>query len=216
LIASQVTTDQGGSSVVLQAGRSLVPVLSVEREALLVMLGAGLAAVLVVVLAGWFLTERALIPIRQAMDRQTRFTADASHELRTPLTIIDAGLQVLKRHPDQTIGHNTQLVDSISSETRRMTRLVDDLLTLARADVGQSQLRLVPTDVSQLVVSTGEDLQALAAGRGGRLDVQSEPRIEAHVDPDRLRQLLVILVDNALRHGGAWRNGRGPIRQGWP
>ena len=201
LIASQVTTDQGGSSVVLQAGRSLVPVLSVEREALLVMLGAGLAAVLVVVLAGWFLTERALIPIRQAMDRQTRFTADASHELRTPLTIIDAGLQVLKRHPDQTIGHNTQLVDSISSETRRMTRLVDDLLTLARADVGQSQLRLVPTDVSQLVVSTGEDLQALAAGRGGRLDVQSEPRIQAHVDPDRLRQLLVILVDNALRHG---------------
>jgi len=201
LIASQVTTDQGGSSVVLQAGRSLVPVLSVEREALLVMLGAGLAAVLVIVLAGWFLTERALIPIRQAMDRQTRFTADASHELRTPLTIIDAGLQILKRHPDQTIGHNTQLVDSMSSETRRMTRLVDDLLTLARADAGQSQLRLVPTDVSQLVVSTGEDLQALAAGRGGRLDVRSEPRIEAHVDPDRLRQLLVILVDNALRHG---------------
>src|SRR5450759_832280 len=201
LIASQVLSDQGVTTGVLQAGRSLVPMLSVEREALLVMLGAGLASLLVIVLAGWFLTERALAPIRSAMDRQVRFTADASHELRTPLTIIDAGLQVLKRHPDQTIGHNTQLVDSISSETRRMTRLVDDLLTLARADVGQSQLHLVPTDVSQLVVSTGEDLQALAAGRGGRLDVQSEPRIEAHVDPDRLRQLLVILVDNALRHG---------------
>jgi signal transduction histidine kinase len=202
LIASQVITDQGVTTGVLQAGRSLVPVASVEREALLVMLGAGLAALLVIVLAGWFLTERALIPIRQAMDRQTRFTADASHELRTPLTILDAGLQVLKRHPDQTIGRNAQLVDSMSGETQRMTRLVDDLLTLARVDSGHADLRLVPTDVSQLVASTGEDLQALAASRGGHLDVQSEPGIEAQVDPDRLRQLLVILVDNALRHGG--------------
>ena len=203
LIASQVITDQGVTTGVLQAGRSLVPVLSVEREALLVMLGAGLAALLVIGLAGWFLTERALVPVRQAMDRQTRFTADASHELRTPLTVVDAGLQVLMRHPDQTVGRNAQLVDSMTAETRRMTRLVDDLLTLARVDSGHAELRLAPTDVSQLVISTGDDLQALAAGRGGHLDVQSEPRIEAHVDSDRLRQLLVILVDNALRHGEA-------------
>jgi two-component system sensor histidine kinase CiaH len=201
LIASQAITDQGVSGGVLQAGRSLVPVFSVEREAVLVMLGAGLAALLVIVVAGWFLTERALVPIRQAMDRQARFTADASHELRTPLTTIDAGLQVFRRHPDQTIGRNAQLVASLSAETQRMRRLVDDLLTLARADSGQAELRLVPTDVGQLVASTREDLQALAASRGGRLDLQSEPQIQAEVDPDRLRQLLVILVDNALQHG---------------
>jgi signal transduction histidine kinase len=201
LIASQVLTDQGVTTGVLQAGRSLVPVMSVEREALVVTLGAGLAALLVIVFAGWFLTERALIPIRSAMDRQLRFTADASHELRTPLTIVDAGIQLLSRHPDQTISHNEQLLDSIAAETQRMTRLVDDLLTLARVDSGQAQLHVEPTEVSQLVVSTGEDLQALAASRGGRLDVQSEPRIEAMVDRDRLRQVLVILVDNALRHG---------------
>ena len=201
LIASQVITDQGGTTGVLQAGRSLMPVLSVEREALLVMFGAGLASLLVILLAGWFLTERALVPIRSAMDRQARFTADASHELRTPLTIVDAGLQVLMRHPDQTIARNAQLLDSMSAETKRMTRLVDDLLTLARVDVGHPQLRLQATEVSQLVVATGADLQALAASRGGRLDVQSEPRIDAFVDRDRFRQLLVILVDNALRHG---------------
>jgi signal transduction histidine kinase len=201
LIASQVITDQGVTSGVLQAGRSLEPMFSVEREALLVMLGAGLAALLVIVVAGWFLTERALVPIRQAMDRQTRFTADASHELRTPLTIIDAALQVFGRHPDQTIGDNAQLFDSMSAETQRMKRLVDDLLTLARVDSGQAELRLGPTDVSQLVISTGRDLQVLAASRGDRLDVQSEPLIEGQVDPDRLRQLLVILVDNAIRHG---------------
>ncbi len=202
LLASQVITDQGGTTAVLQAARSLAPVFSVEREALLVMLGAGLAALLAIVLAGWFLTERALVPIRHAMDRQARFTADASHELRTPLTIVDAGLQVLRRHPDQSIAHNAQLVDSISAETQRMTRLVDDLLTLARADPVQDQLRLDLVDVSQVVTSTGEDLQALAASRGASLRVQSEPHVQAQVDPDRLRQLLVILIDNALRHGG--------------
>ncbi len=201
LIASQVITDQAGTIGVLQAGRSLIPVLSVEREALLVMLGAGLAALVFIVLAGWFLTERALIPIRQAMNRQTRFTADASHELRTPLTIIDAALQVFSRHPDQTIGSNALLVDSMSTETQRMKRLVEDLLTLARADSGPVQLRLVPTDISQLVESVAGDMQTLAASRGAVLNVQSEPRIEAEVDPDRLRQLLMILIDNALRHG---------------
>jgi len=162
MIGSQAITNQDGTAGVLQAGRSLAPVSSVEREALLVMLGAGLAALLVIVLAGWFLTERALVPIHTAMDRQTRFTADASHELRTPLTIVDAGLQVLKRHPNQTIGRNSQLLDSMSAETQRMTRLVDDLLTLARVDSDQARLRLEPTDVSHLVVSTGDDLQALA------------------------------------------------------
>src|ERR1700686_2238688 len=82
-----------------------------------------------------------------------------------------------------------------------MKRLCDDLWTLARVVSGQADLRLGPTAVSQLIISTGRDLQALAASRGDRLDVQSEPLIEGHVDPDRLRQLLVILVDNAIRHG---------------
>ena len=149
LIASQVVTDQGGTTDVMQAGRSLVPVVSVEREALLVMLGAGLASLLVIVLAGWFLTERALVPIRSAMDRQARFTADASHELRTPLAVVDAGLQLLGRHPDQSIARNAQLLDSLAAETRRMSRLVDDLLTLARVDAGNQVLRLGrPTSAS--------------------------------------------------------------------
>jgi signal transduction histidine kinase len=135
------------------------------------------------------------------MNRQVQFTADASHELRTPLTIIDAGLQVLRRHPRQTIGTNEQVLDSISGETRRMTRLVDDLLTLARVDSGQAPLYLQRLDVSALINSTADDLQALGTASGGQVTVAVEPSIEASVDGDRLRQVLVILVDNALRHG---------------
>ena len=201
LISSRVLFDDGKTTGVLQAGRSLVPVRSVEREAILVALAAGLAALLAIIVAGWFLTERALIPIRAAMDRQVRFTADASHELRTPLTIIDTGLQVLRRHPKQSLGSNRQVLESMSAETRRMTRLVDDLLALARVDSGQAQVQLQPTDVTELVVSAGRDLEALATGVGGRIEIAAEGGINALVDRDRLRQVLVILVDNALRHG---------------
>lgn len=201
LVASRVLSGDGQPTEVLQAGRSLVPVRSVEREALLVLLGAGLAALLVIVFAGWFLTERALGPIRSAMDRQVQFTSDASHELRTPLSVIDAGLQVLQRHPEQTIGANGPVIDSMAAETRRMARLVEDLLTLARVDSDQAALNLQLTNLSQMVDLIGRDLQVLAAGRGGRLEVDSEPGIEAQVDRDRIRQVLVILVDNALRHG---------------
>ena len=201
LISSRVLFDDGKTTGVLQAGRSLVPVRSVEREAILVALAAGLAALLAIIVAGWFLTERALIPIRAAMDRQVRFTADASHELRTPLTIIDTGLQVLRRHPKQNLGNNRHVLESMSAETRRMTRLVDDLLALARVDSGQAQIQLQPTDVTELVTSTGRDLEALAASRGARIEFVPGGKIDARVDADRLRQVLVILVDNALRHG---------------
>ncbi|HVC99922.1 MAG TPA: HAMP domain-containing sensor histidine kinase [Candidatus Dormibacteraeota bacterium] len=201
LVTSSLISDDGQVSGVLQAGRSLVPVRSVESEAALVALVAGLLALLVILGAGWFLTERALIPVRLALERQVRFTADASHELRTPLTIIDTGLQVLRRNPRQTIANNQAVVDSISSETRRMARLVGDLLTLARVDSGQAEIQLESADLTELVATTGRDLEALAESRGAHLLVRSEAKLAGHVDPERLRQVLVILVDNALRHG---------------
>jgi signal transduction histidine kinase len=201
LVTSRLISEDGQISGVLQAGRSLVPVRAVESEAALIALVAGLIALLLVIGAGWFLTERALVPVRLALERQVRFTADASHELRTPLTIIDTGLQVLRRHPSQTIASNQAVVDSISAETRRMTRLVSDLLTLARVDSGQAEIQLESADVSELVISTGRDLEALAESRGAHLLVRSEARLAGRVDPERLRQVLVILVDNALRHG---------------
>jgi signal transduction histidine kinase len=201
LVTSRLISEDGQISGVLQAGRSLVPVRAVESEAALIALVAGLLALLLVIGAGWFLTERALVPVRLALERQVRFTADASHELRTPLTIIDTGLQVLRRHPGQTIASNQAVVDSISAETRRMTRLVSDLLALARVDSGQAEIQLESADLSELVTSTGRDLEALAESRGAHLLVRSEARLAGRVDPERLRQVVVILVDNALRHG---------------
>jgi len=196
LVVSQPLPDGRGA---LQVGRSLDLVRAVEAQALLLVSVAGACTLLLVVAASWFLAERALVPIRQAFERQRRFTADASHELRTPLSVLDAGLQVLRRHPGQTIEANEDVLRSMEGETRRMGRLVAGLLALARADAGEAELRPTEIDVDELVRGTVHDLEPVAATRDVRLELEECGAGRATADPDRLRQVLLILLDNALR-----------------
>jgi two-component system, OmpR family, sensor histidine kinase CiaH len=185
---------------VLQAARPLQPVRDVEQAATIVVAAASAGAVLLILGVSWFLAGRALVPIRQALERQQQFTADASHELRTPLSVVDAGIQVLRRHPDQTIGQNRDVLDSIRDETQRMSRLVGGLLALARADSGQAEISPAPVDVDQLIGAAARELEPLAAARRSRVQVLGPGAGGAIVDADRFKQLVLILVDNALTH----------------
>ncbi len=95
-----------GAGGVLQVGQDLAPVRDLERQVTILLLIAGTIGLALSVVAGWVLAERAMRPIRRAFDRQRAFAADASHELRTPLAVVDAGLQMLARHPDEPV-HDT-------------------------------------------------------------------------------------------------------------
>jgi two-component system sensor histidine kinase CiaH len=183
----------------LQVGRNLDLVRTVETQALAVVSIAGACTLLLVVAASWFLAERALVPIRQAFERQRQFTADASHELRTPLSVLDAGLQVLRRHPDQTIEQNEDVLRSLEGETRRMGRLVAGLLTLARADAGEGEIHPLAFDVDAMIQETVRALEPVAKARGVRLELVECRGGQVTADPDRLKQVLLILLDNALR-----------------
>jgi two-component system sensor histidine kinase CiaH len=195
LVVSQPLPGRGA----LQVGRSLDLVTAVETQAVLVVTVAGAGTLLLVLAASWFLAERALVPIRQAFERQRRFTADASHELRTPLAVLDAGLQVLRRHQEQTIDENDDVLRSMEEETRRMGRLVAGLLTLARADAGEAEIRPLPLDLDRLVRETVDALEPVAATQGVRLELVECRAGRVTADPDRLKQVLLILLDNALR-----------------
>jgi signal transduction histidine kinase len=196
LVYSQPFEDGG----ILQAVRSLGPVQDVERVATLAVAAASAGALLLILAASWFLAGRALVPIRRALERQQQFTADASHELRTPLSVIDAGVQVLRRHPGQTIGDNGEVLDSMADEAQRMGRLVASLLALARADSGEAEISPVEVDVDELVRAAARDLEPLAVMRGARIQLTGPGAGRALVDPDRFKQLILILVDNALTH----------------
>ena len=169
----------------------------------------GAGGVVAAAAGGLWLAGRALRPIRSSFERQRQFVSDASHELRTPLAVMLANGELLQRHPEQTIERNMDQVDAITAEAQAMTRLVEDLLTLARADEGVDNLSKEPVSLGAVVEELGRDMEALAASKGLALVVDAEP-VEVIGDRRRLRQLTAILVENAIKYTPA--GGRVTVR----
>jgi signal transduction histidine kinase len=170
------------------------------------LLGGGVVVLLASLLAGYFYAGRALVPIRQSIDRrqaalqrQREFAANASHELRTPLTVIRASVEDLKRNRRSKVEDVGEAIGDIDAEVGHMTALVEDMLTLARTDSGVVQVEHLPLDLSDVAAEAASMLVTLGQERG--VSVVLDP-LPARVigDPLRLRQLVTILVDNAIRH----------------
>lgn len=138
-----------------------------------------------------------LASLEEAYSAQQRFTADASHELRAPLTAIRGNLDLLDRVKEMPEEEREQALKQVRREVERLSRLVNDLLALARADAGQ-ELQVRPVELDSLLVDVHRQALAMANGVRVRLD-HLEPTV-VQGDDDRLRELLLILVDNALRY----------------
>lgn len=146
-----------------------------------------------------------LARLQAAFDRQRQFTADASHELRTPLTIM--GLEAdqalsRRRSPDEY----ERALTVIKSENEFMARLVNDMLTLARMDAGQTQLRLEALDLSEIALEVVERVSMLTRRGGVEMHLgDGLPEVKIQGDRQYLTQLLTNLVENAVKYAG----GRG-------
>ncbi len=137
-----------------------------------------------------------LANLDDAYRRQQRFVADVSHELRTPLTAIQGDLELLARGglPPAEVG---SVVGEARKETRRLARLVDDLLVLARADAGPQPFVGRPVQLDELVMETFRELRGQAGPRLGVVDLEAAV---VSGERDRLKQLLLIVLDNALSY----------------
>jgi Signal transduction histidine kinase len=173
---------------------------------LVVLLVGGLVVLLVAFGFGTVYARRALVPIREslanqriALRRQREFAADASHELRTPLTVIRSSVEYLERHRDEPVAKVGSALEDIDDEVRHMTAIVEDLLLLARSDSGAVALEHVPVDLGDVAADSASAMGKPATDRGIRVEVDPQPAVVAG-DPARLRQLVMILVDNAIRH----------------
>jgi signal transduction histidine kinase len=124
---------------------------------------------------------------------QQRFVADVSHELRTPLTTIKGNLDLAKRY-----GMDAASMDAIESETERMSRLVNDLLLLARADYGGLTLELAPLDLDTVLADVYRQAQVLAKDRDLTIRLAPIEPVRLLGNSDRIRQLLLNLVTNAI------------------
>ena len=179
-----------------------------------VLLVGGGIVVLVAFGFGAIYARRALVPIREsltsqraALRRQREFAADASHELRTPLTVIRSSVEHLRRSQRDPAPPTREALDDIDAEVGHLTALVEDLLLLARSDSGAITLARTTVDLGDVAADGAGALVKTAGERGIHLSLDPEPAMVSG-DPARLRQLVVILVDNAIRHtprGGSVR-----------
>ena len=135
-----------------------------------------------------------------AVKRIRQFTSDASHELRTPLALIRATAELALRRERDPEGYRTSL-RQIEHEAEHMTALTESLLTLARADSGGLGMTMQPTDINELIHSVVQQNAALAIEKGVTLRAGgAEEPARAAADASGIRRILLILVDNALKH----------------
>jgi signal transduction histidine kinase len=165
-----------------------------------VLLVGGLAALAFAAVLGSLYATRALVPIRASLQRQREFAADTSHELRTPLSVIRAGVARVRQQPDARVADVAPVLEAVDEEAVRLGALVDDLLALARTDAGPADLDVRDLDLAEVAAGALAFLEPVAARRGMRLELDVEPA-PTRGDDDRLRRLVTVLVDNAIRHG---------------
>lgn len=141
-----------------------------------------------------------------AVKRIRQFTSDASHELRTPLALIRATAELALRRERDPEGYRASL-GQIEREAEHMTALTESLLTLARADAGGLEMTMQATNLNELVLAVVEQNTAIAMEKGVTLRAATVDRPAwVAVDPSGIRRILLILVDNAMKHtpaGGA-------------
>jgi two-component system sensor histidine kinase CiaH len=185
---------------VLEVGRSTEPERDALRRLMLILGTGGGAAVILGLGGGFWLAGRALRPIQGAMDKQRAFVADASHELRTPLALIRANAELLERGAEQPVQANMTSVQDIIGETDRLSFLVGQMLTLAQSDAGEANLKREPIDLGAIAEDTVRQMRLLAEPKSISLDFTTRDRVEVSGDETRLRELITILLDNAIKY----------------
>ena len=135
--------------------------------------------------------------LESSLQTQRRFVADASHELRTPLTTIRGNLELFRRKPQMSESDQASAIADSIEETERLIRLVNNLLVLARADAGRI-LRSESVSIKPLIEEACRQAQLLAPER--TIEFDSLPDAYIQGDADALKQILIILLDNAIVH----------------
>jgi len=159
-----------------------------------------LYAIGMVFAGSWLLSKAAIRPIQAAWQKQLDFTADASHELRTPIAVIQTNLELVMDSPEETVGSQMKWLKNIEAENIRMAKLVEDLLTLSRADTNQQNLEKETFMLDEAVSEAIIPLEPTANRKNITLESNVSSNIAFHGDRKRIKQLIVVLVDNALNY----------------
>ncbi len=188
---------------IIQVGRSLKPQQAMMDQLLQGMILIGGISIFLLGVGSWFLAGRSIKPTQLAWERQQTFVAHASHELRTPLTLIHAGVEVAQRQSNSE--PQKQVLEDVLSDANYMTKLIENLLLLSRLDAHKLPIEIQPVSLTELLDEVIRQNKWILSAREITLSSEGDPLI-ALADPVRLKQILLILIDNAARnnHSGGW------------
>ena len=181
----------------LQLGRPIDDQTRLLNQYLMGLIGISLIVLLLVGILSWWLAGNSLIPAQRSLEEQQAFIANASHELRTPLTLIRSSTEMASRSIPE--GEPKQLLNDVMHDVDYMSRMVEDLLLMSRLDNKRLTINRKPVSVNMLLADIQNQAQVIVGGDIVRIKLLTQD-IKVLADPDRLRQVLLILLDNAIQY----------------
>ncbi len=152
------------------------------------------------VIASYILSKHTLKPLQENIENQMEFIQNASHELRTPLTIIQAKQELLLKEPNAKIMDKSEEIILTLNETKRLTKLTKDLMILSRADSKSLNLQKENIDIDQFIENMLKPYVEIIEVQDKKMILNLEYKNEVCLDTNRIYQLLVIILDNAIKY----------------
>ena len=165
------------------------------RGFLVTSIGMALAGYIIFFFVILFFSNRITKPVTESYEKQKRFITDAGHEIKTPLSIIQADVDVL----EMEYGENEWL-DGIQAQVKRLSTLTNDLVYLSRMEETEKDLQMIEFPFSDVVSETAQAFQAMAQSHGKTFHCQVEPMLSFTGNEKSIRQLVNILMDNAMKY----------------
>lgn len=159
-----------------------------------------LIIIAVAIVSSYVLSKMTLKPIMDSYRKQTEFVQNAAHELRTPLTIIQAKQELLLQEPESKIIDKSEDINIILKETKRLTKLIKELMILATSDSNELKIKKEKTDIDRLIEEIVMPYKDYAEMQEKEIYTELKFNREINLDKNKINQLMVIILDNAIKY----------------
>ncbi len=186
-----------GMKIVLM---SREPQINVLNNLLKVFIGIGSISLIVLLFISIYLTNRTIKPIKESFEKQKQFIANASHELKTPLTIIRTNTSLVLSNGSETVESQSKWLNYINNQIERMSKLIDEMLSLAKLDTGKELEEFVDFDISKLINNVLLTFEAVLFENNIELSSNIEEDVILKGDKENIKKVFIILLDNAIKY----------------
>ena len=194
------TINAGGIGHTVFVGKDVTSVYSGLQKLTYLLMAVAVLAVLAAMGISYYMAGRALLPVKEAYEKQRQFAADASHELRTPLAVVMSSADLLLTDPSITSPFLRGILEDVKSEVKKMSNLVSDLLTVARSDNNALKMQWKTFNLGELLNQNVRLMRPLALKKNIVLEGENISDVEITADEQKIKQLVLILVDNAIKY----------------